>query len=185
MYTNSPKITKYGKLQGESPSVSSQRKIHATMVDLVESITAKEDYLRDKKQKRLGKDSFDVRTYNALAMMTAFDEFEKTTNPKRKEELRKLINKYGRAILNFSARPEIKNARKNAEKKYIADKMLDKRHFTNSNRNSLESKLYKQIKENPNYDLTRAGTKWIQGYPLKSKSSKNSNKFNFNVKGMF
>lgn len=172
MHTKHPKVVTYKKgINGESYSTSSQRKIHAAISDASMSRTLTDQRLRADKERRSGKDFFDVRTYSADGYIRAMEQYAKETDPTKKRKLNRLINKYGRAILRFSADKNVIELRTKAEQKYIKDGMLKQRHFTSNERMRMERNLYEKLKKNPKLDLTKEGTKWIESMPLNKKAN--------------
>lgn len=171
------KIKQYNNVKGESYTTSAQAKFSATLVDLNEGYKKGNPRAKDK-LKRIGKDAFDTRMYNADTLVKAYEQFKKEKDPQKKEELRKVINKLARAILRFSARKDVMNHRKIAEKEYIKKGMLNKRTFTDSSRLRKEEYLYKKIQQNPDLDITEYGIDWIKAVPLK-KNNKSRLEINF------
>lgn len=176
--TKDKKIKKYCNAQGESYSVSAQKKYDSVFNDL--NLGYSKDPQAERRLKRIGKDALDVRLYNADAYIKAFDMWKKEKNPTKKARLNKIINELGRAILNFSARKEILSNRQIAEAKYIDEKMLNKRTFTSQTRLNKERAIYEKLKKNPRLDLTQFGTDWIESIPIKTKKA-----IKTNVKKMF
>lgn len=176
-----PKISTYGRVKGESYSVSAQRKIQSNLSNYQLSHDPK---LRDDKLRRLAKDLWDVRLYNSDALMRAYELFKTEKDPVRKDALHKLISKYTYAVIIFSARPDVMKKRKEAEEMYIREGMLKKRVFTSPERLKLERALYNHLKSHPNFDVVKYGTKWLEAQPIKQNKPPQNKHFELNFKGM-
>lgn len=165
--TKDKKVKEYCNAKGESYSVSAQKKYDSVFNDI--NIGHSNDPLAHHRMRRMGKDALDVRLYNADAYIKAYDMWKKETDPKKKAKLNKIINELGRAILHFSSRKDILTSRQEAEKRYISDKMLDKRTFTSEPRLRKERAIYDKLGKNPDLDLTQFGTGWLEAVPIKRK----------------
>lgn len=178
--TKDKKIKEYCNTKGESYSVSAQAKYNAILADLSEG-HKKDNPVAQDKLKRVGKDAFDIRLYNSDTYTKVYKMWVKEKDPKKKAELNRLLNKLGRAILSFSARPEIYKNRVKMEEEYIRSGMLSKATFTNENRQNLERALYRRVKQNPQLDITKYGTEWLEAKAI----TKKYNKFDFDIENMF
>ena len=108
------------KVKGDDPRVAIVKKANAAGQSLF-----------DNQVWRIEKDLYDYGLANRVTLTRAKKLLARTKNTEDRKKLERVINKYERAVLHFSADPKVKSVRKKAENKYIKEGKVVKRTFTN------------------------------------------------------
>ena len=121
------------KVKGDDPRVAIVKKANAAGQSLF-----------DDQVWRIEKDLYDYGLANRVALTRAKKLLTRTKNPADRKKLERVINKYERAVLHFSADPKVKSVRKKAENKYLKAGKVVKRTFTDKERQRTEREAAKK-----------------------------------------